>query len=173
MRLLVTRTHMSAKPQLLPVWGAALLAVLLVITFNTVPALIAMPYAATLRAAAANTPAAPPPLAFAIVWPLLYTALALAVFLLICYPAPGASAYARWTACGLLLAQLILNWAWTPVYAAGQQSGKTSTAALLVVVMLMVTGAALVLGASVQPVAAALVAPYAAWLVYALVLSGK
>ena len=151
----------------LPPWGAALLAVLLIVVCNAVPALIAMPYTGALRQAQTTTPAAPPPLAFAIVWPLLYTMLALAVFMLICYPAPGASAAVQWTACALLLAQLPLNWAWTPVFA----SGKASTAALLIVAMLMLTAAALALGVSVQPIAAALAAPYAAWLVFALLLS--
>ena len=157
------------KPANMPVWGAALLLVLLIAVFNAVPAALAVPYSAALRSAAATLPAAPPPLAFAIVWPILYTLLAIAVFLLITYPEPTVAPGMAWAACGLLVAQLGINFAWTPVFA----QGKRSAAALMIVVMLMLTVAALGLAATAQPVAAALLGPYAAWLVFALILSAQ
>jgi len=155
------------KPANMPVWGAVLLLVLLITVFNAVPAALAVPYRAAI--AAVTLPAAPPPLAFAIVWPILYTMLAIAVFLLITYPTPTAAPGMAWAACGLLVAQLGVNFAWTPVFA----QGKRSAATIMIVVMLMLTMSALALAATAQPVTAALLGPYAAWLVFALILSAQ
>ena len=153
----------------MPVWGAVLLLVLLIVVINAVPAALAVPYSAALRSAVATLPAAPPPLAFAVVWPILYTMLAIAVFLLIAYPSPTVAPAMAWVACGLLVAQLGLNIAWTPVFAQGNRSAAT----IMIVVMLMLTIAALGLVATAQPLAAALLGPYAAWLVFALILSAQ
>jgi benzodiazapine receptor len=157
------------KPANMPVWGAVVLLVVLIVLFNVVPAALAIPYTAALRTAVKTLPAAPPPLAFGIVWPILYTLLAVAVSLMIAYPQPTVAPAMAWVACGLVVAQLGVNWAWTPVFAQGQRS----TAAIMTVVMLMVTLAAMMLTATSQPIAAALLAPYAAWLVFALVLSAQ
>ena len=157
------------KPQYLPVWGAILVLVLLVVVFNVIPSGLAMKWSAKLKEALVSTPAAPAPIAFAIVWPILYTLLAAAVFLLIFYPMKGASKAVQWTALGLLVTQLALNFAWTPVFA----QGKRSTATIMVVLMLMLTVSSLTLSATAQPVAAALTGPYAAWLVFALLLSAQ
>jgi benzodiazapine receptor len=157
------------KPQGMPGWGAILLFIGLIVVFNGIAAGVAASSNNKLKNALVDTPAAPPPIAFAIVWPILYTFLAVAVFFLICYPAKGTSKALQWTACGLLLAQLIINFAWTPVFA----SGKRSTATILIIVMLMLTLSSLALSATAQPVSAALTGPYAAWLIFALLLSAQ
>jgi tryptophan-rich sensory protein len=157
------------KPQYLPVWGAILVLALLVVAFNVIPSGLAMKWNSKLKDALGSTPAAPAPIAFAIVWPILYTLLAGAVFFLIFYPAKGTSKAVQWTALGLLVSQLALNFAWTPVFA----QGKRATATLLIIIMLMLTISSLALSATAQPVAAALTGPYAAWLVFALLLSAQ
>ena len=166
MHVLLTRWVMKTD---VPVWLVVVLFILLVVVFNAVPAAIGAPYMGSLRGALGSTPSAPPPLAFAIMWPVLYTLLALAAGFLVCYPSSSAGAGVQWTAFGLLMAQLVLNWFWTPVYA----TGKSSTANLLIVAMLMLTLPAIALSATAQPLSAALMSPYAAWLVFALVLSAQ
>lgn len=159
-------------------WKAVLVFVAFVVVFNAVPAALAMPYTRTLKSMLEYTPSAPPPVAFAVIWPVLYTLLAGAAFAIVCVDGQDGvsqtatasrSAWTKWTALGLVLAQLALNWAWTPVFAQGKQSAAT----LLVVGMLALTLPAIALTAGTQPLTAALLSPYAAWLVFALLLSAQ
>lgn len=150
-----------------PVWVWVLFLVLLLVVFNAVPAVLASKTMGRVREVSGMSSINPPPVAFAIVWPILYTCMALAVFFLICFPSKAASDGVKWAAFGLIVAQLLLNWVWTPIFASGQKA----TATYLIVGMLMLTLPAIALSATAQPVSAALLSPYAGWLVYALILS--
>ncbi len=86
-----------------------------------------------------------------------------------CVAPSTAHAGVRWTGVALLAAQLLVSWAWTPVFA----SGRRREATWMIVAMLLATLPGIVLAARTSTVAAALWAPYAAWLVFALVLSSE
>jgi len=134
-----------------------------------IPAAIATPSMGALRLASAKLPGTPPAVVFAIVWPILYALIGVAVVLLATRPATSCTPAVQWTALGLLLAQLAVNWAWTPVFVSKNKLGAT----VMVLVMLMATGTATALCTRAQVVSAALLAPYFVWLIYALLLSSS
>lgn len=140
----------------------------LVVVCELVPALVALRTRASLSRTATKLPSAPPPVAFSIVWPLLYL-LAAGGLWLQCVAPSTAHPGVRWTGVALLAAQLVCSWVWTPVFAAN----KRREATWMVVGMLMATVAGIILAARTSVVAGALWAPYAAWLVFALVLCSE
>ena len=144
------------------------LLVALVVVCQVVPAVIAAQANKTIKRTSNQLPSAPPPVAFSVVWPLLYLLIAGSLWFLCATPS-SAPPGVRWTAVALLAAQLPLNWAWLPVFSADKRRAATR----MIVAMLMLTLPGIVLAARTSTIGGALWAPYAAWLVFALVLSSE
>lgn len=106
---------------------------------------------------------------FAIIWPILYLCLAAAIALVALWPVAGSSPIARWVVLALLAAEVALNWSWIPTYGSGNRKGAT----WVLLAMLLVCAPALSLSGYIHPAAQALIAPYCAWLVFALVLTSE
>lgn len=107
----------------------------------------------------------PPNWAFPLVWNILYTIMGISLWLLW---DRGRDAAATRTAIILFLVQLILNAAWSPVFFALHQT----RAALAIIVMMVIAIAATIVAAwRTQRVAAWLLIPYLAWVVYAASLN--
>jgi tryptophan-rich sensory protein len=106
----------------------------------------------------------PPGWAFAIVWPILYVLLGLALAMLL--HARGAKG--RDKALPLFVLGLILNFAWPPVFFAWH---KVDIALSILAAMIILTVALIVLMWRIRPVAAALLLPYLAWLMFAVALN--
>lgn len=122
-----------------------------------------------LKNAAQKLPSAPSPLVFQIVWPILYACIGIALGLVATMPSNTSSPALQWTAFAFISSQLVLNYAWTPVYS----KGDYNTANLILVVMLMLTFVSIALSVKAQVISAALLSPYAAWLIFALILSAQ
>jgi tryptophan-rich sensory protein len=140
--------------------------VALVVVLNVIPFAISYGKGNKMKQELKRIPNGPPAIAFPIVWPLLYTLLAVALWFFYAQQNASTAPYA-WAAFAILCAQLIINWAWVPVFA----SGKKQTASLMIVVMLMLTLSSFALATKGNVISAALIAPYLGWLVYALNLS--
>ena len=106
----------------------------------------------------------PPPATFGIVWSALYVLMALALAMVL--TAPGAKG--RWLAVGIFLAQLLPNLAWTPLFFAAH---RISGALVLIGVLDVLVLLTVVLFARVRLVAALLLVPYLAWVLFATVLN--
>lgn len=106
----------------------------------------------------------PPGWAFGIVWPFLYVLLGVALALILQLP----QTRRRRTALGLFFAQLVLNYAWSPVFFGAQQIQLG-----LIVIVIMTALAAITAGQfwRLRPVAGALMVPYLAWLCFAATLN--
>lgn len=102
----------------------------------------------------------PPPVVFSIVWPILY-ALMGAALALVC-----AAWGARWRAAAIVafLAQFALNLAWSPVFFGQHRIG---IALGMVVALALVLAVTLWLFWKVRRVAAVLLLPYLAWVLFA------
>lgn len=106
----------------------------------------------------------PPGAAFAIVWPILY--LLMAVALAVVIHARGARG--RGIAITLFLVQLVCNLAWSPLFFGAHEA---TLAFYLLLVILALSIATTVLFARIRPIAAALMLPYLLWLCFATVLA--
>jgi benzodiazapine receptor len=106
----------------------------------------------------------PPGWVFGAVWTLLYVALGLALAMIL----HARGARGRSLAVGLFLAQLLLNFAWSPVFFGMHRVGL---ALLLVLAMLGLSLAATLRFARIRAAAAWLMVPYCAWLVFASLLT--
>jgi benzodiazapine receptor len=109
----------------------------------------------------------PPDWLFAPVWTLLYTMLAVSVWLM--QGADDASADDKRRATRLFLIQLAFNFAWTPLFFGLQSPVLAFVEICALWVMIVVT--ALEFG-KVRPLAGYLLAPYAMWVAFALILNG-
>ena len=139
----------------------------LVVGVNVLPFIVMTATRTNLkRVSSASKPGTPPAIAFQIVWPILYTLIAVSLWMYTQAQSAESKAYA-WTAFAFLLGQMALNAAWAPLYA----QGKTNTARYLLLGMLAMTLVSMMVGASSSPVGAALSAPYFVWLLFALQLS--
>ncbi|MFM2273037.1 MAG: hypothetical protein RL702_2102 [Pseudomonadota bacterium] len=106
----------------------------------------------------------PPPAAFGIVWTLLYVLMGLALAMIVtARGAPG-----RGLAIGVFALQLVLNLAWSPLFFGLQQI--TYALYLLLAIDLGVL-LSVVLFWWVRPLAAALLLPYLAWVLFATLLN--
>lgn len=106
----------------------------------------------------------PPPQAFGIVWSVLYVLIGIAFAMVL----SARGAWWRGRAAIAFLVQLALNLAWSPVFFAMHQI----TAALVLIVVLDVAVAVTIwLFLRVRPVAAWLMLPYMAWILFATVLN--
>ncbi len=108
--------------------------------------------------------AMPPGWVFGAVWTVLYIWLGLALAMII--HARGAEGRGRALAAFIL--QLLLNYAWSPVFFALHE---VETALTLIAAMIVIAAAATVLMARVRKAAALLMLPYLAWLCFAAYLN--
>jgi tryptophan-rich sensory protein len=102
----------------------------------------------------------PPGWVFGAAWTILYILLGLALALIL--HAKGARG--RRLAVGLFLAQLILNYAWSPIFFAAHQ---VDLAFLIIVLMIILSALAALLFARIRKAAGLLMIPYLAWLFFA------
>ena len=147
----------------LPAWQIGLLCALIVV-LEGVGAAIGTSFKI---GNAALPPSAPPGIVFAVVWPILYLLAAGGLwFQCVAKSTPSGM---QWAGVAVMAAQLVLSFAWSPVFV----SGNTQAATWIAVSMLALVAPGLVLAARTSTVSAALWAPYAAWLVFALVLCSE
>jgi translocator protein len=106
----------------------------------------------------------PPGAAFGIVWPILYILLGLSIAIIL----NARGARGRGLAVGLFVVQMLLNFAWSPVFFGFHQVGA---ALVIIVAMLVLSIVVAILFMRIRPVAAYLMIPYIAWLAFASVLN--
>lgn len=112
-----------------------------------------------------NKPAAQPPgWAFGAAWSLLYVLMGLAVARVMATPPSPERRYAL----GLFFLQLILNFAWSPLFFGAH---LVLPAFLVILAMIAITVPTLVMFARQDGPAGWLLAPYLAWLVFAAYLN--
>lgn len=102
----------------------------------------------------------PPGWVFALVWPLLYLMLGLAIAMIL----HARGARMRWPAILLFMAQIILNFIWSPLFFAAHQ---VTNAFYLIVAIAVLTLVATVLFTQIRKAAAMLMLPYLLWLCFA------
>lgn len=106
----------------------------------------------------------PPPAAFGIVWSILYVMMGFALAMVVtARGAPG-----RGVAIGAFVVQLLLNLAWSPLFFGAHQ---ISAALALLGVLVVALGGTIFLFHKVRPLAAYLLVPYLAWVLFASVLN--
>lgn len=115
-------------------------------------------------AALVKPAAMPPGWLFPLAWTLLYVLLGLALALIL----HARGARGRPLAVGLFVVQLLLNYAWSPLFFALHE---VRAALILLVAMLVTAAAATMLFARIRKAAALLMLPYLAWLLFALWLN--
>ncbi len=106
----------------------------------------------------------PPGPVFGIAWTILYILLGLALAIIL--HARGASG--RTTALTLFVAQLLLNYAWSPIFFAMHQ---VRMALIIILAMILLSAATAWLFAKIRPLAGILMVPYLAWLCFAAFLT--
>ncbi len=106
----------------------------------------------------------PPGWVFGFAWTLLYVLLGLALALIFAEPPSGR----RRKALILFFAQLVLNYAWSPIFFAAHAIQPA-----LIVIVVMTALAAMAAGEfwRIRPLAGALMLPYLAWLCFAAALT--
>lgn len=108
--------------------------------------------------------AQPPGWVFGVVWPILYAMIAFAFAIVL--NARGANG--RGVAIGLFLAQLVLNYLWSPLFFGQHQ--VTNAFYLLVVILLLSIATTFAFG-RIRRAAAWLMVPYLIWLSFASILN--
>jgi tryptophan-rich sensory protein len=106
----------------------------------------------------------PPPATFGIVWTALYVLMGLALAMVV----TSRGARLRGFAVAAFVIQLLLNLAWTPLFFALHQ---ISGALLLLVVLDAAVMVTVIAFYRIRPVAAFLLAPYLAWILFATLLN--
>jgi translocator protein len=106
----------------------------------------------------------PPGWVFPVAWTILYLLIGFAFGLIL-----ETSHVLRSRAILLFVAQLLLNYAWSPVFFALHQPVR---AFAIIVLMLILTALAALDFRRIRPLAAWLLAPYVAWLLFATALNG-
>jgi len=106
----------------------------------------------------------PPGWVFGVAWTILYVLLGLALAMIL----HARGARGRGVAIAVFAAQLVLNYAWSPIFFAMHQVGL---ALAVVLFMLLLAGAAALLFARIRAAAAWLMVPYIAWLIFASLLT--
>lgn len=111
----------------------------------------------------------PPGIVFSIVWPILYALLGVVLAWLI-YSAVNKTAPKGWTIAALTLfsLQMALNFSWMPVYSCANQR---ETALYIMIVLLMTQLTTMVTVSKVSMTSVAMLSPYTAWLIFALMLN--
>jgi tryptophan-rich sensory protein len=106
----------------------------------------------------------PPGWMFGAAWTILYICLGLALALVL----HARGARGRGLAIGIFLAQLLLNYAWSPIFFAMHQVGL---ALIVILLMIILAGIAAVLFGRIRKAAGLLMVPYLAWLCFAAFLT--
>lgn len=106
----------------------------------------------------------PPGWVFGIVWPILYVLLGLSLAMVL--HARGAEKRGR--ALALFAVQLLLNFAWSPVFFAFHQIGTSLT---IIAAMVVGTFALILVVWRIRPLAGLLLYPYLGWLMFAAMLN--
>jgi tryptophan-rich sensory protein len=106
----------------------------------------------------------PPPVVFALVWIVLYLLMGLALAMV----AAARGASSRTAALAAFGVQLALNLAWSPLFFGGH---RIVAALVLILVLDLAVIATIVLFQRVRPVAALLLLPYLAWILFASLLT--
>jgi tryptophan-rich sensory protein len=106
----------------------------------------------------------PPSWAFGVVWTILYALMGVALAMILALPKSAR----RTTALGLFFAQLALNFAWSPLFFAGQM---IDVALVDIAIMLVLALATAKMFRALRPVAGWLLLPYLAWLCLATALN--
>jgi tryptophan-rich sensory protein len=106
----------------------------------------------------------PPPATFGIVWSILYVLMGIALALVVsARGAPG-----RGVAIAVFAVQLLLNLAWSPLFFGLHRIGGALTLLVAIDVAVLAT---VILFRTVRPLAAMLLLPYLAWVLFAAVLN--
>ena len=106
----------------------------------------------------------PPGATFGIVWTILYVLLGLSIAMVL----NARGARGRGLAITLFVVQMLLNFAWSPVFFGMHQ---VRTALVIILAMLAISAVVTVLFMRIRPVAAYLMIPYLAWLAFASLLN--
>jgi benzodiazapine receptor len=106
----------------------------------------------------------PPGPVFGIVWPILYALLGIALAMILAEP-PSPR---RRSALIFFFVQMVLNFAWSPIFFAGHD---IRLARAVIILMAILAAAAAVQFYRFRPAAGLLMAPYLVWLVFAAVLT--
>lgn len=106
----------------------------------------------------------PPGWAFGVVWPILYALMGIALAMIIAEP-PSPRRQAALT---LFFIQLVLNFAWSPIFFAGHD---IRLAKIIIFVMTAAAAAAAGQFLRLKKAAGLLMVPYLAWLVFATTLN--
>ena len=110
--------------------------------------------------ALAKPAAMPPGWVFGAAWTILYVLLGLALAMIL----HARGARGRGLAVGLFVAQLAMNYAWSPLFFAAHQIGA---ALVLIVLMIVLSGVCAFLFGRIRRAAGLLMLPYIAWLLFA------
>ncbi len=111
-------------------------------------------------------PFMPPGWAFGAAWTILYALMGIALAMILAEPASKR----RRTALMLFLAQLVVNYAWSPIFFAGHD---IQLALITILIMLALAAATLRIFLQLRPLAGALLIPYLAWLCFAAALTAS
>jgi benzodiazapine receptor len=106
----------------------------------------------------------PPPWAFALVWPVLYLLIGLALSVVL----NARGAQGRGLAVTFFIVQLVCNLLWSPLFFGAHEA---RLAFYLLIVILLLSGVTTYLFAQIRRVAALLMLPYLAWLAFAALLA--
>ncbi len=115
-------------------------------------------------AALVKPEAMPPGWMFGLAWTILYILLGLALAMVL----HARGARGRGAALGFFIAQLLLNYAWSPVFFAFHQ---VRLALVVILAMLVLAGIAAYLFGRIRRAAGLLMLPYLAWLCFAAFLN--
>jgi len=106
----------------------------------------------------------PPGFLFGIVWATLYALLGLALAMIVAEPPSDR----RRLALILFGVQMVLNFAWSPIFFAGHD---ITLAKYVIIAMIVIAAAAALLFYRLRPVAGLLMVPYLCWLMFATALN--
>jgi translocator protein len=141
------------------------LSLLMCVSVGVLESLVTRPEIATWYASLAKPSWTPPPLAFPIVWTLLYVLMSISFWRLWnrMPPSPARAKAMTW-----FLVQLALNALWSPVFFGWH---GTRTALVIIVALLAAIDVTIVMAARVDRVAAWLLVPYLVWVAYATTIN--
>ena len=146
-------------------WRAAIPAAVIIVALGSLSGNLSNSgYSNGWFAALAKPSFMPPGWAFGVAWTTLYTLMGLAVALV--WTAPESPT--RRTALLLFLAQLALNFAWSPVFFGMRM---IEAGLILILLMLLLASYTAVLFSRLRPLAGLLLLPYLAWLCLAAALN--